>query len=1124
MIRRSLNASIRFRVAVAAAAVAVLGAGAMQLSDAPRDVYPEFDPPTVEIQTEALGLSAAEVEQLITAPLEADLLNGVAWVDDIQSESVLGLSSVTMVFEPGTDLYRARQAVQERLAQAHALPNVSKPPQMLQPKSSSSRTMMIGLGSSSLSLIELSQLARWTVKPRLQGVEGVANVTTFGNRERQLQVQVDPQKLADKNVTLQQVVESTGNSLWVSPLTFLEASTPGTGGFIETQNQRLGIRHVSPIESAADLAKIAIVGTGGAAAPGGSGSGSGPTLTLADVATVVEDHQPLIGDAQLDSGQGIILVVEKLREANTVEVTEGIEAALANLKPALRDVTVDTSIYQPAKYVRAGSDNLTKTVAAGGILALALLLLLFLSWRAAVVVAAAVSTSLLGAVLVLLWRGESLNMLVLAGLAVALAVVVDDAVSATDRIVRRLRDAGPDAPVASTIVSALGELRGALAFATVFVLLPVLPAFFMDDLFGYFGRPLAISYGLAVLVSMLAALTVTPALAALLFRNARQAGTASRASAGLERRYTAGLGRAVVSKRKALTVTAVLAVVGFAALPALASSEMPGLDERDFLIELDGPPGASLAEMNRMTAAMAAELKAIPGVRSVASHAGRAITGDQVKTVSSAEMWVGLDDSASPGRATKAMKAALGNYPTIDADLMTYQQYALKDVGSHSDGDLVVRVYGHNEAVLAEKASELGRQLDRIDGVSGLTVELPIPEKTLEVEVNLEKAAEYGVKPGDVRRSAALLLAGVEVGALYYDQRVFEVVVWGTPEVRKNPTDVRNLLIETPNKGLIPLSEVAEVRDSVSPNVIEREGAFRRIDIIATVTGRGVDAVASEMRTTIANTSFPLEYRAELLGDYVEQSADDNRLMLLGGFALLSMLLLLQACFGSWRLGTLLFITLPVSLTGGLFAAFAAAGSPSVGATVGLIAVLGLATRNGIVLLRRCQQLQRREGVEFGPELVATAARERLAPTVISAVVTAAAFLPVLVIGDGAGHELLYPMAVVVLCGLLTATAVSLFVVPLLYLLIGSRVTATEADMLLFDDEERTQADFVPMREPALVGSGSGMPDAPPPTGNGRSSGIGRSGGFAPSDGAGPSTGTRSNGRSNGASGANPGF
>jgi Cu/Ag efflux pump CusA len=319
MMRRIINTSLRFRVLVAVAAVGIMFFGVTQLRHAPKDIYPEFEQPIVEVQTEALGLSAVEIEQLLTVPLEADLLNGVAWVDDIRSESVPGLSSITMVFEPGTDLFRARQAVQERLAQAHAIPQVSKPPQMLQPVSSTSRTMMIGLSSKKLSLIEVSQLVRWTIKPRLMGVEGVANVSTFGQRERQLQVQVEPERLAANKVDLLQVVETVGNALWVSPLSFLEASTPGTGGFIESQNQRLGVRHISPIESAEDLAQVAIE--------------EKSALRLGDVANVVEDHQPLIGDALVNNGPGLLLVVEKLRDANTVDVTKGVEAALTALKP-----------------------------------------------------------------------------------------------------------------------------------------------------------------------------------------------------------------------------------------------------------------------------------------------------------------------------------------------------------------------------------------------------------------------------------------------------------------------------------------------------------------------------------------------------------------------------------------------------------------------------------------------------------------------------------------------------------------------------------------------------------------------------------------------------------------------
>src|SRR5262245_9539186 len=312
-----LSMQLRFLVLILAAVLMVFGV--VQLRSMPVDVYPEFNPPLVEVQTEALGLSAAEVESLITTPMEADLLNGVAWLDQMYSESVTGLSRILLVFEPGTDPIKARQMVQERLTQAHALPNVSKPPVMLQPLSSSSRVLMVGLSSSNLSPIELGVLARWNIKPRLMGVPGVANVSVWGQRERQLQVQVDPEQLKAKGVTLGQVIETTGEALWVSPLSFLESSSPGTAGWIDTPNQRLSIRHLLPIITPEDLAKVSLAGSEG--------------LLLGDVATVVEDHQPLIGDAVLNNGPGLLLVIEKFPGANTLAVTQDVEAALEAMRP-----------------------------------------------------------------------------------------------------------------------------------------------------------------------------------------------------------------------------------------------------------------------------------------------------------------------------------------------------------------------------------------------------------------------------------------------------------------------------------------------------------------------------------------------------------------------------------------------------------------------------------------------------------------------------------------------------------------------------------------------------------------------------------------------------------------------
>jgi CzcA family heavy metal efflux pump len=1053
MMRKLINTSLRFRVLVTVVAAGILVAGVTQLRDARVDLHPEFTPTIVEVQTEALGLSAQEVEQLITSPTEADLLNGVAWLDSIRSESVPGLSSIVMTFEPGTPLYRARQAVQERMSQAFALPGVSKPPQMLQPVSSTSRTMMIGLSSKTLSLIDISQLARWTIKPRLMGVQGVANVSTFGHRERQLQVQVDPKGLNDKGVGLLDVVEATGNALWVSPLSFLEASTPGTGGFIETDAQRLGIQHVSPIESAGDLAQVALPPKGGEGAAGAAPQPDGsPSLRLGDVATVVEDHQPLIGDATLDSGSGIVMVVEKLPGANTVEVTKGVEEALNVLRPGLKGLELDTTLFRPADYIKDAKSNVGLAILAALVLLVALLAFAFYHWRAALVSVATVVVSLVAAALVLHLRGHTFNSMVLAGLAIAVGVVVDDAISGTERVVRRLREAG-DKPVASTVAEATLEVRGSLLYALIFVLLPVVPVFFMGDIFGAFGRPLAISYALALSASMVTALMLTPALGLLLLSrtaSARESGLLTR----LQGRYEGLLRRLLSTPKPALLTVGVLALVGLIALPSLRRSTLPELKERDFLIEIEAAPGTSLQKMKEITGGVSSQLRGVPGVRKVASHAGRAITSDKVANVNQADLWVSIDPDADYGKTVKAMKKVVAaQNGGLDRDILTYTQARLKDVKSGADAPIVVRAYGNEHETLSAKAKEIGEAVGKVKGITDLQVEVPVSEPTLEVEVNLEKAQKFGVKPGDVRRTAAYLLAGVEVGQLFYDQKIFEVVVWGTPEIRQDEAAIRNLLIDTPTGGQVRLEEVADVRRVNSPDVVEREGAFRRIDISASVAGRSRSAVASDVKEAINNMNFPLEFRAELLGTYSDKKAAENRLLWLGALAALGMVLLLQAAFGSWRLGFLFALVLPVALVGGVLAALAGGGTVTIGSAVGLLTVLGIAARNGIVLIRRYQQLERREGELFGLDLVLKGARERLAPTLMTALATGLVFLPVIVLGDRPGYEVLHPMGIVILGGLVTATLVNVFVTPGIYLNVGSVKTDTEIDLTLFEEE-----------------------------------------------------------------------
>jgi CzcA family heavy metal efflux pump len=1021
-------------VVVVAAALLVLGA--TQLRDVPVDVLPEFTPPTVEVQTEALGLSAAEVEQLITVPLEQDLLNGVAWLDTIRSESIPGLSRVELIFEPGTDLLRARQVVQERLIQAHALPQVSKPPQMLQPLSSTSRVMMIGLSSKELSPIQLSVLARWTVRPRLMGVPGVANVAIWGQRERQLQVQADPDRLQEHGVTLNQVVETTGNALAVSPLTFLEASTPGTGGFIDTPNQRLGIRHVLPIVTPADLAKVAV---------DDARPINGKALRLGDVAKVVEDHQPLIGDAVFgDDDGGLLLVIEKFPDANTREVTHEVDEALGALAPGLSGVQIDSSLFRPANYLEAAVGNLSTALLLGGLLLLLVFGVFLFEWRSALISAASILLSLLAALTVLWLREVTVNAIVLAGLVMALGAIVDDAIVDVQNIARRLgqhRQDGGDAAAARVIFEASVEVRRPIAYATVIMLVAVLPVFFMEGLTGAFFPPLALSFMLAILASMLVALTVTPVLSLLLLAKAplqrHQPPLARWLQAGYQRALAPVLatpGRATLAGAAAMVVV----LLGLAAVPFLDQELAPSFKDTDLLIRLEGTPGTSHPEMTRVTTQASRELRSIPGVRDVGAHVGRAVMSDTSAAVNASELWVGVDTSADYDRTVASIQEVVDGYPGMDGELLTYPKQRIDEVLGGGDGGIVVRVYGQNLDVLRGKAEEVRRLLAGVDGTADQQVERMVEEPTLEIEVDLVKAQQYGIKPGDVRRAAATMLSGIQVGSLFEEQKVFDVVVWGPPEVRRSLTDISQLLVDRPGGGHVELGKVADVRIKPALAVIRHDAVSRSIDVTAAVRGRGYDAVMADVQQGLGDVQFPLEYHAEVLGDHAEQQAIKQRVLGVAAIAAILILLLMQAALGSWRLAGAAFLTLPMALVGGVLALLASGGELSLGSLVGFVLVLAIAARNGVTLVSHLQHLERDQGQPPGPGLVMRGALERLGPVLLTALATGLALVPLVVGGNVPGQELLQPMAVVVLGGLVTATLLNLFVTPALYLRFGS--------------------------------------------------------------------------------------
>jgi CzcA family heavy metal efflux pump len=1029
MMRWIVGSSMKLRLVMAAAAVLLIVFGFTQLRKMPVDALPEFSRPYVEVQAEALGLSAQEVEAMITTPMEADMLNGTPWAEEIRSVSIPGLVSIKLIFERGTDIMRARQVTLERMTELFALPQVSRPPKMINPVASAGRCMEIGVTSKKHSLIDLSVLARWTIAPRLMGLPGVANVSIFGERQRQLQVQVDPERLRAEGLTLLQIVSTAGNSLWASPLSFLEASTPGTGGWIDTPNQRLGIRHVLPIQTAADLAKVPIEGAS--------------SKRLGDVATVIEDHQPLIGDAFVKDEPSIMLVVEKFPWANTKQVTKNVEKALVALQHGLAGVEMDPTLFHPATFLDLAVDNLSSTLLISGILMIVAFFAFLLNWRTALVSTVSVVVSAIAAAGVLYVRGTEVNMMIIAGLMVGLAVLIDDAIVSVDNIARRLRQAREEDGGKSTstiIYEAVIEMRSPLIYATAIIVLTVVPLMLLEGVSGAFWQPVATSYVLALLASLAVAMTITPALSLLFLRKGSLQAGDSPVMGVLRGLYNGLFGWAARAPRPAFVTTCVLALVGLISIPFLRQeSLLPDFKETDLVVRMAGSPAASHPAMSRITTLAGRELRTVPGVRNVSSHIGRAIMSDMQTNINASELWVSIDPAADYDATVAKVREVVAGYPGLSPEVLTYSQAKVREELSGTGENLVVRVYGENTDMIRKKAEEVKQMLAKVNGIIDPHVLYPTEMPTLEVEVDIERAKQLGFKPGDVRRAAASFVSGIVVGSLFEEQKVFDVVVWGSPDVRHSVDGVRNLLIDGPNGNYARLQDVAHVRIVPGEAEIHRDAVARRMDVVADVRGRDLAAVAADIENGIAQINFPLEYRAELLGQYAERLAAQKRTVAFAIAAAIGIFLLLQAYFRSWRMATVVFVTLPMALAGGaLVALLTTGGVVSFGAIAAFFAIYGLAVRNTMTLVSRYRRLEN-EGEAFGAELVQRVTQERSGPILLTAVATALVFLPMVFAGNIAGLEIAQPLAGVVLGGLVTSTIFSLAGVPALYLLFGAK-------------------------------------------------------------------------------------
>ena len=900
---------------------------------------------------------------------------------------------------------------------------------MLSPLSSLSRVMKIGLTSTTLSQVDMSTLARWTIRPRLMAIPGVANVAMWGQRDRQIQVLVDPRRLQAHGVTVDDVVEGHGRSGLAAGRRLPRHSQSEAGD----HPRRRGAARERPRSHRRRVAETARCCGSATSPPSSKGSRNRSAMRSST------------------TDPGLLLIVEKQLGANTLQVTRDVESALEDLKPALAGVAIDPAIFRPATFIEMSLQNLSRALLIGCVLVILVLLVFLADWRTALISSTAIPLSLLAAGLLLHYRGGTLDTMVLAGLVIALGEVVDDAIIDVENIVRRLRlnrsSPNPLSPI-RVVLDASMEVRSAVLYGSMIVVVVFVPVFMLDGLAGAFFRPLALV--VRARHPRVAGRRVdghTGAGAAALAKASRHAGVApgGRAQGALPA-TAARLRRSPQDGARRLWPS-MLALTA-ATVPFLGEEFLPHFREYDFLMHWVEKPGTSIDAMRRITERASRELMAVPGVRNFGAHIGRAEVADEVVGPNFTELWISLDPSVDYEATVAKIQSIVDGYPGLYRDLLTYLRERIKEVLTGASATVVVRVYGPELEQLRAQAQAVRGAIAKVEGVADLTVQAQVVVPKIEVRFDPDRAAAFGLTPGQVRSAAATLLQGSKVGEFYEDQRLFDVVVWGTPDVRRNLDAVRALQMPVANGGLVPLSSVAHVEVTPTPNEITRENGSRRIDVTSNVRGRDLGAVARDIQAQIAGLKFPAGYYAEVLGEYAERQASSTRLNLLGVAAVAAIFLILMADFGSARVATLVFLTLPFALVGAIVATFLTGGVLSLGSLVGLVTVIGISARNGIMLVSHYRHLEQSEGVPFGRDLIVRGSEERLAPILMTALATGLALVPIVLGGSRAGYEIEHPLAVVILGGLVTSTLLNLFIVPALYLKYGRPAVVRTEDQI----------------------------------------------------------------------------
>jgi CzcA family heavy metal efflux pump len=1017
MLNAILKWSIVQRWIVVLGAIVVTFLGVYNLSQMPLDVFPDFAPPQVEIQTEAPGLAPEEVESLITLPIES-AVNGTPGVETVRSSSAVGISVVKVIFKWGTNVYQARQLVTERLQQAlQKLPEGVENPQISPISSPIGTVVQYAFTTETTPMMEVRRLVDRDITNRLLAVPGVSQVIAYGGDVRQYQVLVDPAKLKAFNVTLEDVTAAARG-----------ANVNAAGGFLINPDQEIVIRGVGRIDSIEQLGNSAIAAR------------NGTPILLKDIADVRIGAALKRGDGSLNGQRAIVVMVNKQPQYDTPTVTRAIERAMEEVKAGLpKDVKV-IETFRQNNFIDAAIENVTSSLRDGTIIVSIILLMFLMNWRTAVITLSAIPLSVLIGMMILAWFGQGINTMTLGGLAVAIGSVVDDSIVDMENCYRGLRKnqaaSNPVHPF-KVVYDTSVEVRVSVIFSTVIIAVVFAPIFSLTGVEGRIFAPMGVAYLVSIFASTFVAMTLSPALCAILLANRQLPADDTWVSALSQRFYRPMLHFSIRFPTIILAVAGASLVASLVLLPSLGRVFLPEFQEPSLVNAVLLYPGSSLEATNQVGFVMQDALKNDKRFKSVQLRSGRAPGDADAGGVNLGHLDVELSTEGLKDRegSIEKLRAEFAKIPGVAPNIGGFISHRMDEVLSGVRSAIAIKIFGPDLEELRRLGAEVQTAVSNISGLVDLQLEPQVPIKQLQINFNREAAARYGLTVGNLTEMVETALNGRVVSQVLKEQQLFDLVVWLKEDARNNLDIIRNLLIDTPTGQKIPLAQVASIDYGTGPNTINRENVSRLIVVSANVSGRDLGSVVDEIQAQVKNSVKLLTgYFIQYGGQFESEQRATNNLLVFGGLAIVIISILMYFAVNSVAAMLMIMINLPLAVVGGIFSIAIAGGIVSVASLVGFITLFGVATRNGLLLVDNYNN-KLAQGMTLR-EVIFEGSMERLVAILMTALTSALGMVP-LVIGTGAGKEILQPLAVVVLGGLFTSTALTLLVLPALYAKFG---------------------------------------------------------------------------------------